>query len=236
MVSFLPHLLYMSKPSDTPARGNGHGRGRGQKGGGEQARPVGRGVARAQTSGRGSDLKGSPKDRPQCRQPNPCASAAWSGWLRFSAFDANPDALLTEVCAHDAMVAALSKRDISQACVWLSLAAHMRQKRYEHVFRALAQLQWSDVQGERLMSVLNEWCRKANSRWVLYELSSGQTDSRVLQQVSSSSPAGAQTRDCWSFLRLESDVGFHLVPLGEPSDAVIPDSILFPPPPAQKPR
>lgn len=192
---------------------------------------VGKGGARAQTSGRGPDLKGGPKDRPVCRQPNPCSLAAWAGWLRFSAFDANPDALLADVCSHDRMVAALSKRDLSQACVWLSLAAHMRQKRYEHVFGALASRHWAEVGVEQLYGVLNEWCRKAAARWVLYELSPGETGSRVLQQVSSSSPAGALTRDSWSFLRLGSDVGFHLVPLGEPSDVIMPNDILFPPPP-----
>lgn len=166
------------------------------------------------------------------QSPNPARNAVWAGWERFTCFEAVDSPLLTEVKAHDSLTRALAKRDLSQACVWLSLAAHMRGSRYELVLKALAERKWGEVPGERLHAVLNEWCRKANARWVLYGPSSGGADSHVLEQLCSAAPMGSKTRDCWNFLQVQSDVGLHLLPLEQASDRIVPHDLIFPAPPA----
>ncbi len=175
---------------------------------------------------RREDNKGN--GRAYGRSPNPMRAKAWGGWERYACFEACDSPLLTDPSSHDAMVRVQAGRDLSQACVWLSLAAHMRGKRFELVLAAMAKRQWVAVPGERLHSVLNEWCRKANSRWVLHGITSGDADCCSLEQLCSAAPSGSATRDCWHFLQVESDVGLHLMPLEQPSDTLVPRELLGP--------
>lgn len=169
--------------------------------------------------------------------PNPMRQHGWGGWERYTCFEACDSPLLTDPCVHDAMVRHLSGRDLSHACVWLSLAAQMRSKRFELVLASMAKRQWAEVPGEKLHSVLSEWCRKANARWVLYGVTSGGAECCSLEQLCSAAPAGAATRDSWHFLQVQSDVGFHLMPLEQPADVIVPRDILCPaqPEPARDP-
>ncbi len=223
----------MSAPTDTPSRGKGRDRPKGGQKGGEGT--AGRGSQRRalpEKSGPAAGLKGSKKIRSVGRCPNKCAIEAWRGWERFSVFDGDKETLLASTAASAALVGVCAKRDLSHACVWLSLAAHMNQDRYAPILASMAKVQWAEVAGERLESVLHEWCRKANARWVLHEAPAG-GESTTLTQVSSAAPAGAQTRDVWHFLRVASDVGYHLLPIGGPSDVVVPWVDLFPAPPPE---
>lgn len=179
----------------------------------------------------GKTSKG-PRKQSGPRSVNEARLQAFLGYDRFACFDQQPECLGAEPAVVPLIAAALHKRDLSQACVWLSLCAHMCTAKFRKLIPLLATERWGVVPEEQLPSLLSIWARRANVRWELWELPTlSPGESGTISKSTSVNPAGRSVTGIWSFLRVRSTTGWHLMPLGFPDrDVVVPFEDLFPPP------
>jgi hypothetical protein len=206
------------------------------KGGKAYLSTRGKGTGPSRGNGRGGQQQPGPgpkddkhKARQPARQPNPFVSASFSGWDRFAVFEEADRPLAVDAEILPLAGGMLHKRDLTEACVWLSIASHLNRSSQAMLLRSLGKEKWGVVGDEALPSVLSMWARRAYASWRLWEAVPFKgADTITLTEVCSGAPAGGRTRVQWNFLRTQSDQGYHLLPLDRVKDIFVLSSELYP--------
>lgn len=113
---------------------------------------------------------------------------------------------------------ALKQRAEDECCVYVSLCAHIAHTGERgSVLRSLVNKRWGPVEPHRIDTVLGEYAAKCKASYSLWRLRRD-GDERVLEHARTVSPKHPTPGLVWHFLELESDIGLHLVPVGQPDE------------------
>jgi hypothetical protein len=171
------------------------------------------------------------------RMANACRDLVWKGYERFQKFDGSPSSLLSDPVAAQLQSQVSTRSDVSQACVWLALAAHCNGEDRVDVLKRILARRWGVVTPTSFEGVMHEWARLGKATCCIYipEGEKGGMYTLPEKPTITYSPIGARTKTRWNFLQVPTDAGYHLLPLGWADTDVLVDDP-FQPPAVDPPR